>query len=160
MTEASCAGGTLPHQGCLWRVTPATFAPCQHEPTCLSALLSGSQHQGGQRGRSHCRPSLSVTGEGGQWCHQPGQAGEGNSVGLGVSEIGPTGPLLCSQHWHLADVLVLGRTEGCSEGWGARSQETRNCGGFPMPDPYREHLPEEDNSQKYPSPCCSGLRCI
>lgn len=27
-------------------------------------------------------------------------------------ELVPLGPLLCSQHWQLADVLVLGRAEG------------------------------------------------
>lgn len=69
----------------------------------------------------------------------------------------PLGPLLCSQHWQMADVLVLGRAEGCSEGWGARSQETLACGLYPTPDPYFE---PEGNSQKYPSPWWSGLRCI
>lgn len=122
VAEASCAvaGGTLPHQGCLWRVTCCVCPRVVSEPTCLSAVLSGSQHQGWERGCSHDGPSLPLTGERGTWQHQPGQAvgrAGGSPVGL---RLVARGPLLCSQHWHPGPELVLGRAEGCSEGRGAR----------------------------------------
>lgn len=44
-------------------------------------------------------------------------------------------------------VLVLGRAEGCSEGWGARWQEDPLAHSLsPVPDMHKVHLLGQDNS--------------
>jgi len=75
-----CWAGTLPHGGCLRRAARRVCPHAAPEPTRPSALLSGSQHQGWESGRSCDRPSLPVSGEGGTWCHQPGR-GVGREAG-------------------------------------------------------------------------------
>lgn len=111
--------GDPAQQGWLQR---ATCRLCPHvvsEPTPLSALLSGSQHQGWERGHSCDRPSLPLTGEVGHMAPpaKP-RGGEGGMQAWGRPGVGPTGCSypMCPTLAPLASVLVLGRAEGCSEG--------------------------------------------
>lgn len=91
LTGASCAGGTLPLGGGCLEGDTCHVCP-MHLSQCARLLFFQDHGTKAGKGAAPSTDLRSLSPVRGTWCHQPGQAGEGSPVGLGVGGTGPTGP--------------------------------------------------------------------